>query len=91
MLGDNRPANILSQEDLVTQGNQYMYLPYHFNKEVQEEGFSEVQYVKSVDNIADLLTKCCEPKEFNLLLGPLTGFDTRLVERLAKEAYGLDI
>ena len=28
MLADNKPANILSQEDIVTTGNQYMYLPY---------------------------------------------------------------
>lgn len=42
MLADNKPANILSQEDIVSMGNQYIYLPYHYNKEVQEEGFSEI-------------------------------------------------
>ena len=33
LLADNKPANILSKEDNITSGNQYIYLPYHFNKE----------------------------------------------------------
>ena len=45
LLADNKPANILSKEDIITSGNQYIYLPYHFNKEIQEMGFSEVAYV----------------------------------------------
>ena len=45
LLADNKPANILSKEDIITSGNQYTYLPCHFTKEVQEMGFSEVGYV----------------------------------------------
>ena len=44
-------------------------------------------YVKSADNIADLLTKCNGGKEMKTLLGPLTGYDTRLIQRLCEEAY----
>jgi hypothetical protein len=87
MFADNRPANILSQEDIVTMGNQYMYLPYHYNKEVQEEGFSKVMWVHSPDNISDLLTKCGGSKEFSTLLKSMTGYDTRLIKRLAVKAY----
>lgn len=88
ILEDNKPAMILSQEDLVTQGNQYMYLPYHFNKEVQEEGHSLVKWVPSGQNIADMTTKCNGTKEFRALIGALTGHDVTLLERLFLYAYG---
>jgi hypothetical protein len=39
LLADNKPANVLSKEGIITSGNQCIYLPYHFNKEVQEMGF----------------------------------------------------
>ena len=88
MLADNKPANILSQEDIVSMGNQYIYLPYHYNKEVQEEGFSEVRWVHSPNNISDLMTKCGGSKEYSTLMMPLMGYDTRLICKLAKDAYG---
>ena len=50
MFGDNKPANILATEDVVASGNQYVYLPYHYNKEVQELGLSIVHYVRTKDN-----------------------------------------
>jgi hypothetical protein len=87
MFADNKPANTLSQEDIVSMGNQYMYLPYHYNKEVQEEGFSKVCWVASPDNISDLMTKCGGSKEFSTLLKPLMGQDTRLIAKLAAQAY----
>ena len=59
-LADNKPVNILSKEDILTSGNQYIYLPYHFNKEVQEMGFSEVAYVPTLKNISDLFTKAVD-------------------------------
>jgi hypothetical protein len=31
--GDNKAANLLCEEDIVTCGNQFMQVPYHFNKE----------------------------------------------------------
>ena len=87
MLADNKAANQLSREDIVTCGNQYIYLPYHYNKEVQEEGFSEVQFIKSQENIADLMTKSPDTKVFLELKGPLTGYDLRLSTRLWDDAY----
>jgi hypothetical protein len=87
MLADNKPANILSTEDIVSMGNQYIYLPYHYNKEVQQEGFSEVRWVSSPDNIADLMTKCGGLKEHKTLLKALMGYDTRLIIKLSEDAY----
>jgi len=87
MWEDNKPAITLSQEDIVTQGNQYMYLPYHFNKEVQEEGLSDVRYVASGNNLADLLTKCVGVKEFQALHAGLTGYDNTLIQELDQQAY----
>ena len=56
-----------------------MYLPFHYNKEVQEQGFSLVNYVNTTQNIADLMTKAGGSD----LMGALTGHDVRLVEALA--------
>ena len=82
-LADNLAANTLSHEDVVTHGNQYMYLPFHYNKEVQEQGFSWVEYINTLLNIADLMTKAGGSKEMKGLMGALTGHDTRLVQQLA--------
>ena len=87
MLADNKAANQLSREDIVTCGNQYLYLPYHYNKEVQEEGYSNVQFVKSNENLADLLTKAPDTKTFMELKGALTGYDLRLIVKLWDKSY----
>jgi hypothetical protein len=39
-LADNLAANTLSHEDVLTHSNHYMYRPFHYNNEVQEQGFS---------------------------------------------------
>ena len=85
MMADNLAANNLSREDVMTHGNQYMYLPFHYNKEVQEQGFSHVVYINTTRNIADLTTKCSGAAELKALRGALTGHDTRLVMELANE------
>ena len=87
MFGDNKPANILATEDVVTSGNQYVYLPYHYNKEVQELGLSIVHYVRTKDNISDLLTKAVKVAEFKALVNALTGHDVSLINRLIAEAW----
>ena len=87
MLADNIPANTLSMEDIVTTGNQYIYLPYHYNKEVQEDGFVKVKYVKSVMNISDLTTKVVDRQTMKRLEPSATGYDLRLLNELMKLAY----
>jgi hypothetical protein len=71
----------------VTSGNQYVYLPYHYNKEVQELGLSIVHYVRTKDNISDLLTKAVKVAEFKALVNALTGHDVSLINRLIAEAW----
>ena len=88
VLEDNKPAILLSQEDMVSPGNQYIQLAYHYSKEVQEEGYADVQYVNTLQNIADMGTKCNGTKEFKALIGPLTGYDTALIEELSLKHYG---
>ena len=88
VLEDNKPAILLSHEDMVSPGNQYIQLAYHYSKEVQEEGHADVQYVNTLQNIADMGTKCNGTKEFKALFGPLTGYDTTLIEELCLKAYG---
>ena len=56
----DKPTNILSKEDIITSGNQYIYLPYHSNKEVQEMGFSGVAYVPTLKNISDVFTRAVD-------------------------------
>ena len=72
--GDNRQANTMCDEDIVTVGNQYTYLPYHFNKEVVEMGFCEIRYVKTAYNLADLFTKPVDASKIRELMMQLVGY-----------------
>ena len=54
---DNRQANTLCAEDLVTAGNMYFRTGYHYNKEAVRDGYACVKYVHTSWNIADALTK----------------------------------
>ena len=64
-----------------------MYLPYHYNKEVQELGLSIVHYVRTKDNISDLMTKAVKVAEFKILVNALTGHDVTLINKLIAEAW----
>ena len=87
MFTDNKAANTLSKEDVVTHGNQYVGLSYHYNKEMQENQESHVQYIITDDNISDLMTKIVEMPVRRKLQGPLSGYDTRLIRRLELEVF----
>ena len=89
LFADNIPANTLAKEDIVTSGNQYIYLPYHYNKEVQEEGHSLVSFIISGDNMSDLLTKAVGTKEFDTLYSGLIGHNMELLLRYADKAAEL--
>ena len=84
MYGDNRQANELCKEDLITSGTQYIYLPYHFNKEVQELGYVDVQDVRTGVNIADLMTKPVPASKIRDLAAAMLGYswiDYEVLER----------
>ncbi len=97
MFADNNAANTLSREDVVTHGNQYVALSYHFNKEVQEQALSTVHYIKTDDNISDLVSKCVDIAVRKRLQGALSGYDLRLIKRIELQvvdilkAWKLDI
>jgi hypothetical protein len=54
---DNKQANKLCHEDLVTMGNMYFRTHYHFNKEAVRDKYCIVQYIDTKDNISDTMTK----------------------------------
>ena len=84
LLADSKPANILSKEDIITSGTQYIYLPYHFNRKVQEMGFSEVHvaYVLTLKNISDLFTNAVGSGTIRRLVPSLKGQGLRLFQEL---------
>jgi hypothetical protein len=89
MFADNKAANTLSREDVVTHGNQYVALAYHFNKEVQEQGVSTVHYVNTVNNISDMMSKCVDVATRKNLQGALSGHDLRLITKMALEVQDI--
>ena len=72
--GDNKQANNLVDEDIVTSGNQYIYLPYHYNKEVSEQGFVSIRDIRTAFNVADLFTKPVTRDKIQALAGQLLGY-----------------
>ena len=73
--GDNMAANKLTKEDFISTNNQYIYLPYHWIKELVRGGEIEVRYVPTKHNISDVFTKSVGPDVIHALLNKLTGHD----------------
>lgn len=73
--GDNKQANSLCKEDFVSTGNQYIYLSYHFNKEVVELGFVDVRFVRTKSNFADVFTKPVSKGVSDQLFMKLLGYE----------------
>ena len=74
MMGDNRQANILSREDLVTPGNKYYILDYHFVKERIARGEITTLKVSGEMNLADPLTKSVSLQTMKRLRPAMTGY-----------------
>ena len=83
--GDNKASILLSEEDIVTSGNQHIQVPYHFNKEVIRDGKTVLKWVPSKQNLADLMTKSVDKVTLQNLLPALLGIDVTLVNLLACE------
>jgi hypothetical protein len=71
--GDNRAAILLSEEDIVSTGNQFITIPYHYNKEVIERGAVTMEFVPTAENLADLFTKAVSRQTLERLLPQLIG------------------
>lgn len=71
--GDNRAANLLCEEDIVTCGNQFIQVPYHFNKEAVQSGAVRMKYCPTKQNLADLFTKSVPRQVIQELLPAIIG------------------
>lgn len=71
---DNKAAVILSEEDIVTMQNQHVRVPYHYNKEVVEEGLVRVRWIETAENLADIFTKSVPRQVLERLLARLLGY-----------------
>ena len=74
LFGDNIQANNLSQEHFTSTGNQYIFIPYHFNREAHDLGLIEVIWTKSGNNLADIMTKALSGQKIKGLLPYLLGY-----------------
>ena len=70
---DNRAANLLCEEDIVTCGNQFMQVPYHYNKEAVANQVVQMHYCPTKANLADLFTKSVSRQVLEALLPALLG------------------
>jgi hypothetical protein len=74
IFGDNKAANILTEEHFVSSGNQYILTSYHAIKEGYQLGIIKVHDRKSKENISDVLTKNVGPGECSALFDQLWGY-----------------
>ena len=80
VLADNKQANTLCSEDLVTSGNMYFRTCYHYNKEEVAAGHVEVLWVPTALNISDTGTKGLGPLKIEYFEPSITGYDRRCYE-----------
>ena len=74
LYGDNECANKLCKEDIITPGNKYIYLSYHFNKEVQENGNVDVRSKRTAFQLADVFTKPINSMTVKGIVGKIKGY-----------------
>ena len=72
---DNKQANKICKEDLVTAGNMYFRTGYHYNKEAQRDGYVDVVYIKTDSNISDATTKALASNKIKEFEPQLHGYE----------------
>ena len=70
---DNKQANSLCSEDLVTQGNVYFRTGYHYCKEAVRDLYVTIQYIDTALNISDAMTKALGSNKIKTFLDTLHG------------------
>ena len=88
LLGDNDQATLFAQEEMITSGNKYYYLPYYWIKEV-EGVLVKTGRVSTVNNVSDVMTKSNDEPTLRYLQPRLcghTGVDGKLFEFDVKKA-----
>ena len=73
--GDNDTAIKLANDEKPTQGNQYIYTAYHFNKEVVKLQIVTTASIDTTENTADLQTKAVGTDKMSKLAGKLKGYE----------------
>ena len=68
MLGDNKAANLICTDDIVTAGNQHVAVHYHWGKEMQRMCKSNIDFVQKVKTIM----RICYEKHFTTGAGAFT-------------------
>jgi hypothetical protein len=74
VLGDNDCTTTLSREDMVTPGNKFFLIDYHYCKEQLELGQISTRRVDTKDNLSDLFTKAVSREDIRRLRDGLTGY-----------------
>ena len=77
VLADNAQANNLCKAALVTKGNMYFNVAYHYNKEQVKAGEVNVIYVASDANTSDILAKATGPVKEQAMRPAILGYDAR--------------
>ena len=80
ILADNVQANNLCKEDLVTKGNMYINVCYHYNKEQVKAGEVDIFYIKTDANTADPMTKALGRTKESGFQPAVCGYDRRVYE-----------
>jgi len=75
LYGDNTAANGLTSKDFISTGNQHIYVPYHYIKELVKNKNIRVEYKPTKINLSDLFTKSVSPQTMEALLHYMTGQD----------------
>ena len=84
VFADNFQANHICKEEFVSTGNQDIYMPYHYNREVVNLGHVIIKWVQSKYNLSDIMTKPVAASIINELGPILLGYGgfAELIDRL---------
>ena len=80
--GDNAQATNLCCDDIVTSGNKFYNMMYHFSKECYEAKLISPIQVDTSLNWVDILTKCVDATLMRRHAPVLTGYSDRRMENL---------
>ena len=80
VLADNRQANNLCMEDIVTNGNMYFRTNYHYNKEAVKDKYCTVHYLDTQHNPSDCHTKGLARVKIQTHKPFLHGYDKRIFD-----------
>ena len=81
LIGDNRAADILSREDMVTPGNRFYIKMFNFVKEIIGMGQVMTELIGTKKNVSDLLTKACNEVTNKVLRPWLCGYSDEPLPR----------